>query len=91
MVVGDSLFAMVVVANGDVAGRGVDRHLERLLEGWSLLYEVVAQQREMPTLGEDGGFIIQRAVLEVEHETAGDAIAPSVLNQIAVRQHTPLR
>jgi hypothetical protein len=50
-----------------VAGRSVDRHVERLLEGWSLLYEVIAEEPKMTALREDTGLIIYRPILEVEY------------------------
>jgi hypothetical protein len=62
-----------------------------LLEGWSLLYEVIAEEPKMTALREDTGLIIYRPILEVEYQTAGDAIALGALNQIAARQDLPLR
>jgi hypothetical protein len=43
----------------------------------------------MTALREDAGLIIHRPIFEVEYQTAGDAIAPGALNQIAGRQHIP--
>ena len=84
-------FAVIVfMANRDVAARDVDHHVERALECRPFLYEVIADQLKMAALREHEGLILQRTVLEVEHETAGDAIAVRGLNEVAVRQETAL-
>jgi hypothetical protein len=38
-----------------------------MLERRTFLNEVVAQEPEVTTLGKDGGFVVDRAILEVEH------------------------
>ena len=70
-----SLPSLVFIANRDVAARDVDHHVERALKCRSFLYEVIADQLKMAALRKHEGLVLQRTILEVEHETAGDAIA----------------
>ena len=86
------LFAMLVlVAHDDVAGRSVDHHVQRALEGWPFLHEMIADQLKMPALRKRSRLVFQRSIFEVVDETARDAIASRVLNEIAVGQHRALR
>ena len=39
-----------------------------MLECRTFLNEVVAQEREVTTLGKDRGFVVDRAILEVEYQ-----------------------
>jgi hypothetical protein len=51
---------------------------------------VIADQTEMPALRKHRDLIMQRPIFEMEHETAGDALSSSALNEIAVCQNTAL-
>jgi hypothetical protein len=50
---------------------------------WAALDVTVADQAEGAALGEDGCFIVQRAVAKVKGESRGDAVAVCDLNEIA--------
>jgi hypothetical protein len=47
---------------------------------------VIANQSEASALRIDGGFVMDRAILETKYEPAGDPIAVCGLYQIAIRQ-----
>ena len=80
----------VGVPNRDVTGWPVDRDVERLFEGRPFLYEVIADQLKVPPLRKDRRLIVQRPIFEMKDETARYAIAPSVLNEIAIGQQAAL-
>ena len=73
----------VFVVRGDLAGGGVDGHVERMRKRRTALDVTVADQAEGATLGEDGSFVVERAVSEVKGEPRGDAVAVCDLNEIA--------
>src|SRR5579863_1646996 len=52
----------------------------------TLLNEVVAKEPEGAILGENGGFVMNGAVLEVEHQLGGYAVATGDLNDITVSE-----
>ena len=45
---------------------------------------MVVQEPEVTTLGKDGGFVVDRAILEVEHQPAGYPIATSDLSEVTI-------
>jgi hypothetical protein len=55
-------------------------------ESWALLNELVVHEPEVTALGKDGGFVMNRAVFEVENQPAGHAIATGDLDQITVSE-----
>lgn len=55
-------------------------------ERWALLHEVVADETEVVALGKDSGFVLQRAVLEMESQATGNAVAVGDLGEIAFRE-----
>jgi len=62
-----------------------------MLERRTLLNEVVADEPKTAVLREDGGFVMDGAVLEVEHHLGGHAIATDDLNDIAVSECVALQ
>jgi len=55
-------------------------------KGWSLLDEVVADELEFVALGKDYGFVMHRAVFEMEHELIRDHVPAGDLIEISVSQ-----
>src|SRR5436309_14733175 len=55
-----------------------------MLERGTTLNEVVAQQSEGTMLGKDGSFVVERAILEVEHESAGHPVTAGDLDEVTV-------
>src|SRR6516225_2629632 len=69
----------------------VNRDFEGMLERRALLYDVVAQESEATALREDDGFVVNRAVLEMEHQLAGYPITTCDLDEVTVRQGVALQ
>jgi len=79
------LLAIVAGAvDRDLARGTVDQDFHRMLERRALLHQVVAQEPEVTALGKDGGFVVDRAIPEVEHQSAGYPIATGDLNEITI-------
>jgi hypothetical protein len=55
-----------------------------MLERGTPLNEVVVQEPEVTTLGEDSSLVVERAILEVEHQPATHSIAMGDLNEVTV-------
>src|SRR5271170_2734885 len=73
----------VLVARGDLAGGGVDQHVERLGKRGSALDVVVADELKDLALGEDCGVVVEGTVAKVKSEAGGDAVSMADLNKIA--------
>src|SRR5882757_4673900 len=71
----------VFVARGDLAGDGVDEHVERLRKGGTALDVMVADQPEDSVLGEDGGLVVEGAIAKVKGEPRSNPVAMSDLNE----------
>src|SRR5580698_1724002 len=62
-----------------------------MLKRRTLLNEVVTDQVKTAILRENGGFIMDGAVLEVEHQLGGHAIATGDLNDVALSESVALQ
>jgi len=51
-------------------------------EGWALLNQMIGEQPKSVILRKDGGLIVQRAILEMEYDFAGDLVILDYLNQV---------
>src|ERR1700722_5322851 len=76
-----------------------NRHLARgrghglicgMLECWTFLHKVIADEAKVSALRKNRGFLLSRAVLESEYEMIGDAIATRDLHQVALRDGGPV-
>ena len=72
------------IVHGVAAGGAVHGGVERLRERRAPLDDVVRQQPEHVLLGEHDGLVVERAVLEPEHETTLDPVAAHDLGEIAL-------
>jgi hypothetical protein len=85
MVLCDFVFAVLVGGvRGDLAAGSVDGEIEGIVEGWTFLDVVIADELEVGGLGEDGGLVVEGAVSEVKGEAHGDDAVAEGLDEIAV-------
>jgi hypothetical protein len=79
------LFLAIVgfVTDPDFVLWSIDEKLNRMREGRSLLNQSIAKKAKAALLSEDGSFVTERAILEMEGEPDGDAIATGPLCQVA--------
>jgi hypothetical protein len=62
-----------------------------MLEGGAFLDQVVTDELKVAALRKYSGFVMYRAVFEVEDQMVGDAITVSDLNQVTVREQLALQ
>jgi len=91
-VVGRLLLLAVLVfrLRNDRSLAGIDVQIEL---GWEIrppLNVVIGDKLEDAVLREDGRFIVERTVFEVECEAGGDTIAADDLDEVAVGKDLPL-
>ena len=81
----------VFVARGDLAGGGVDEHVEGFGKRGSALDVMVADELKDFALRKDCGLVIEGAVAKVKGEAGRDAISVGNLNKIADGEGTALQ
>ncbi|HEV2234982.1 MAG TPA: hypothetical protein VGV68_16460, partial [Terriglobia bacterium] len=62
----------------------VDEDFHGMRKGPAFLHEVIAQKPETTALREDGSFIVERAVPEVEYQLEGHSPAMDDLEHVSV-------
>ena len=51
-------------------------------EGWTSLDQMIGEQSKRVILGKDRGLIVERAILEMEHDFTRDLVILNCLNQV---------
>ncbi len=74
------------VVHDVTAGGAVHRGVEHLRERGTSLDDVIRHQRERILLGKDDGLVVERAVLEAEHESGLHSVAAYDLREISLRE-----
>ena len=80
----------VFVARGDLAGGGIDEHVERFGKRGTVLDVMVAYELKDFVLRKDCGFVVKGAIAEAKGKAGRDAIPVGNLNKITDGEGTAL-
>lgn len=88
MILGD---LSIFVARGDLAGNGVDQHVERFRKRGSVLDVMIADELKNFALRKDCGLVVKGTVAKVKGKAGCGAIPMKNLNKIANGEGIALR